>query len=113
MSKLLPQLFLVELTEHVKPEDVIINMVDPGLTKGTGLSRHASGLVRIAAKAFFEIAGRTVDKGAATYIDALLGHGPESHGCFLMNTKISPYVHPGGFSVSSKLIASPQIPSHI
>ena len=90
VSKLLPQLFLVKLTEHVKPEDVIINMVDPGLMKGTGLGRYATGLARIASKAFFGIAGRTVDKGAATYVDALLGHGPESHGCFLMNTEISP-----------------------
>ena len=90
VSKLLPQLFLVKLTELIKSDDVIINMVDPGLTKGTGLSRHASGLVRIASKAFFEIAGRTVDKGAATYVDALLGHGSESHGSFLMNTEISP-----------------------
>lgn len=90
VSKLLPQLFLVKLTEHIKSDDVIINMVDPGLTKGTSLSRDASGLVRIASKAFFGIAGRTVDKGAATYVDALLGHGKESHGCFLMNTEISP-----------------------
>lgn len=93
MSKLLPQLFLVKLTEHVKSDDVIINMVDPGLTKGTGLSREASGALLIASKAFFKIAGRSVEHGAATYVDALLGHGKESHGCFLMNIKISPYVN--------------------
>ncbi|KFY10662.1 hypothetical protein V491_07541 [Pseudogymnoascus sp. VKM F-3775] len=90
VSKLLSQLFLVKLSEKVKPDDVIINMVDPGLTKGTGLAREASGFIRIAANIFFGIAGRTVDRGAATYIDALLGHGKESHGCFLMNTEISP-----------------------
>lgn len=90
VSKLLPQLFLVELTEHVKSTDVVINMVDPGLTKGTGLARDAKGAILVASKAFFAIAGRPVDKGAATYVDALLGHGKESHGCFLMNTNISP-----------------------
>lgn len=90
VSKLLSQLFLVRLTEHVKPDDVILNMVDPGLTKGTGLARDAKGAVRVAAKAFFTIAGRPVERGAATYVDALLGHGKESHGCFLMNTEISP-----------------------
>ena len=90
VSKLLAQLFLVELTEHVKSDDVIINMVDPGLTKGTGLARDAKGAILVASKAFFAIAGRPVDKGAATYVDALLGHGKESHGCFLMNTEISP-----------------------
>ena len=90
MSKLLPQLFLVKLTEHVKSDDVVINTVDPGLTKGTGLGRDASGALLIASKEFFSIAGRPVGKGAATYIDALLGHGKESHGCFLMNTELSP-----------------------
>jgi NAD(P)-dependent dehydrogenase (short-subunit alcohol dehydrogenase family) len=90
VSKLLSQLFLVELTEHVKPNDVVINMVDPGLTKGTDLSRDVKGAMLVAAKTFFAIAGRTVDRGAATYVDALLGHGKESHGCFLMNTDISP-----------------------
>jgi NAD(P)-dependent dehydrogenase (short-subunit alcohol dehydrogenase family) len=89
-SKLLAQLFLVKLTDQVKPDDVIINMVDPGLTKGTGLGGDASGVIRIAGKIFNGIAGRPVARGAATYIDALLGHGKESHGCFLMNTEISP-----------------------
>ncbi|TAQ83721.1 hypothetical protein B7494_g7954 [Chlorociboria aeruginascens] len=90
VSKLLPQLFLAKLTEHIKSDDVVINMVDPGLTKGTGLNRDANGALLLAAKAFASIAGRSVDRGAATYIDALLGHGKESHGCFLMNTEISP-----------------------
>ena len=90
VSKLLPQLFLAKLAEHIKSEDVVINMVDPGLTKGTGLARDAKGVIWAASKAFFAIAGRPVDRGAATYVDALLGHGKESHGCFLMNTEISP-----------------------
>ena len=92
VSKLLSQLFIVKLAENVNPEDVIINMVDPGLTKGTGLSRHTKGATAAAAKVFFSIAGRPVDRGAATYVDAALGHGKESHGCFLMNCKIAPYV---------------------
>ena len=90
VSKLLPQLFLVKLTEHVKSDDVVINMVDPGLTKGTGLGRDASGALLIVGKIFNGITARPVNRGAATYIDALLGHGKESHGCFLMNTEISP-----------------------
>ena len=92
ISKLLCQLFIVKLAENVNPEDVIVNMVDPGLTKGTGLARDARGILGVAAKTFFSIAGRPVDRGAATYIDAVLGHGKESHGCFLMNCKIAPYV---------------------
>ncbi|TVY81758.1 Short-chain dehydrogenase/reductase tropG [Lachnellula suecica] len=89
VSKLLCQLFLVELAQHISADDVIINMVDPGLTKGTGLARDAKGVMRVAVK-IFNMAARPVDRGAATYVDALLGHGKESHGCFLMNTDISP-----------------------
>lgn len=89
VSKLLCQLFTVKLAAQVCPEDVIINMVDPGLTKGTGLSRDAKGLVGLGAKAFFSLAGRPVERGAATYVNAVLGHGKESHGCFLMNCKVS------------------------
>ncbi|KAI0132836.1 putative short-chain dehydrogenase/reductase family protein [Xylariales sp. AK1849] len=89
-SKLLCQLFIVRLTEHVASDQVIINMVDPGLTKGTGLSRDTGGVTAMAAKMFFSIAGRPVDRSAATYVDAVLGHGKETHGCFLMNCQIAP-----------------------
>ena len=93
VSKLLGQFFVVKLAGLINPDDVIINMVDPGLTKGTSLARDAKGGVALAAKVFFAVAGRTVDRGAATYIDAVMGHGKESHGCFLMNCKIAPYVN--------------------
>ncbi|KAF8857926.1 NAD(P)-binding protein [Acephala macrosclerotiorum] len=90
VSKLLAQLFLVKLTEHIKSDDVIINMVDPGATKGTGLSRDVSGLLLLLVKTMHAIAARPLERGAATYVDALLGHGKESHGCFLMNCEIAP-----------------------
>lgn len=90
VSKLLNQLATVKLTELISPDDVIINMVDPGLTKGTGLARDAKGAYGVAMKVVLSIAGRPVNRGAATYVDAVLAHGKESHGCFLMNCKIAP-----------------------
>ncbi|KAF4974941.1 hypothetical protein FZEAL_8204 [Fusarium zealandicum] len=90
VSKLVSQLFLVKLAEKISPDDVIINMVDPGLTKGTGLQRNATGVMGVVARSFFSLAGRPVDRGAATYVDAVFGHGKESHGCFLMNCQVSP-----------------------
>ena len=92
VSKLVNQLFIVKLADSVNPNDVTINMVDPGLTKGTKLSRDASGVIRIGASLFFNVCGRPLDRGAATYIYALTEVGTESHGCFLMSNKISPYV---------------------
>jgi NAD(P)-dependent dehydrogenase (short-subunit alcohol dehydrogenase family) len=90
VSKLLNQLFLVKLSERVPSDDIILNMVDPGLTKGTGLAREASGLVRAAIKVFNGVAGRPVERGAATYVHAVGELGRESHGCFLMNSKNAP-----------------------
>jgi NAD(P)-dependent dehydrogenase (short-subunit alcohol dehydrogenase family) len=90
VSKLINQLFVVKLADCVNADDVTINMVDPGLTKGTKLSRDASGLIRIGANLFFSVCGRPLDRGAATYIYALMEVGTESHGCFLMSNKISP-----------------------
>ncbi|KAF4999233.1 hypothetical protein FGRMN_2597 [Fusarium graminum] len=92
VSKLLNQLFLVKLCEKVNPNDVIINMVDPGLTKGTNLGGHheATGVAAALFKGFLSITGRPVDRGAASYTDAVCGHGKESHGCFLMSCEIAP-----------------------
>ena len=92
VSKLLCQLFVVKLAENVDPNNVIVNMVDPGLTKGTDLARNLKGVTAVVAKILFSVAGRPVIRGAATYVNAALGHGKESHGCFLMNCKIAPYV---------------------
>lgn len=89
-SKLLSQLFVARLTELVGPDDVIINMVDPGLTKGTGLSRDVRGPLWLVMKMFVASAGRPVSKGASTYVDAVVKQGKGSHGSFLMNCHNAP-----------------------
>lgn len=90
VSKLINQLFLVKLADLVNPDNVVINMVDPGLTKGTSLGRDAKGAFGVAVKGFLSIAGRPTERGSATYVDAVLGHGKDSHGSFLMNCKNAP-----------------------
>lgn len=89
-SKLINQLFVVKLAELVDPRDVIINMVDPGLTKGTGLFRDVGPVTRFVASLVLSIVGRSPAAGAATYVDAVLNHNEASHGSFLMNCKNSP-----------------------
>ncbi|KAL7922558.1 hypothetical protein ACQKWADRAFT_326772 [Trichoderma austrokoningii] len=90
VSKLISQLFLVKLADLVNPDNVIVNMVDPGLTKGTSLGRDVKGPLSFALKGFLGIAGRPAERGSATYVDAVLGHGKDSHGSFLMNCKNAP-----------------------
>ena len=88
-SKMLNQLFIVKLADQVNPADVTIALVEPGLVKGTSLSRDLTGMIAVAAKIFFGIAGRTPEVGAATYVDAALNHGAEVHGSYIVNCKVS------------------------
>jgi len=90
VSKQLGQLFLVKLTDYVKADDVIINMVDPGLTKGTRLAASLPIYLKPLYAVFLGVAARPVNRGAATYIDAAVIQGKESHGCFLLNCGIAP-----------------------
>lgn len=90
VSKLLGQLFLARLFSHVKPDEVILNMVEPGYTKGTLLDNGLTGAVSAIVKVMKGITGRPLDQGAATYFDAAVLQGKESHGCFIMNCEIEP-----------------------
>ena len=89
-SKLLGQLFLVKLLPYLRPEDVIVNIVDPGFCKGSELHRTTDGLVAAAVSMTKALTGRTPEAGAWTYIDAAVVKGAESHGCFCMDWKIAP-----------------------
>ncbi|KAJ6440728.1 short-chain dehydrogenase/reductase family protein [Purpureocillium lavendulum] len=60
VSKLLCQLLVVRLARMVDPADITINMVDPGLTKGTGLSRESEGLLGLINAAALAICGRLI-----------------------------------------------------
>lgn len=88
-SKALGHLFLTKLIEYVKADDVVVNIVDPGLCKGTGLHRDLGALENIIGVAK-SITGRTLEAGASTYVDAAAVRGKESHGCFLMDWEIRP-----------------------
>ncbi|KAF9767209.1 hypothetical protein IL306_000257 [Fusarium sp. DS 682] len=89
-SKLLGQLFIDKLAQHVDPNDVVINLVDPGLTKGTGLMDKGPWLMRILVSMVTRLMGRTLEQGASAYVDAAVIKGAESHGSYIMNWKIFP-----------------------
>ena len=96
VSKLLGHLFIVELVHYINADDVVVNLVDPGLVKGTDLQRFlsADGIIISFIAAFFycmkAALGRTVPVGASTYVDAAVVKGKESHGCYVTNWKVSP-----------------------
>ncbi|KPA35891.1 ww oxidoreductase [Fusarium langsethiae] len=80
-SKLLGQLFIDKLARHVDSKDVIINCVDPGLTKDTGLMDKAPIVIKVFMTIMTKLLGRTQEQAASTYIDAAIVKGEETHGC--------------------------------
>jgi len=89
-SKMLGQLFFVRVLEYLNADDVVVNLVEPGMCKGSGLHRDAKGIVGFILDAWKGVAGRTLEDGAWTYVDAAVVKGKESHGCFLMDWEIHP-----------------------
>ncbi|KFA78435.1 hypothetical protein S40288_06415 [Stachybotrys chartarum IBT 40288] len=90
-SKAIAHFWILKLVERVKSEDVIVNLVDPGLTKSTSLSRDYSVIGSLMFWILTTLLGRTTRVGASTYVDAAVVKGEESHGCFIMDGKIFPY----------------------
>ena len=88
LTKLMIQFFVTSLAEKVSPDDVIVNLVNPGFCAGTSLSRESSHpwLAKLFGSAF----GRTTADGAAAYIDAAVMKGKESHGSYVSDGMIKP-----------------------
>lgn len=94
-SKLLLMVFIRRLAQLINPDDVIINVCNPGLVAGTGLGRNGSSNPSFAEKyavpLFVRAMGRKVQSGASVYIHALLGEGKRGHGSFISDWTIKPY----------------------
>ncbi|KAB5585504.1 hypothetical protein GE09DRAFT_1234033 [Coniochaeta sp. 2T2.1] len=93
-SKLLLHLFMVRLAGHIDPEEVVVNLCDPGLCKGSGLNRDADGTF---AGWVFErikaVAGRRMEDGAWAEVDAVVGQGRETDMCFCVRSRFSRLVY--------------------
>jgi NAD(P)-dependent dehydrogenase (short-subunit alcohol dehydrogenase family) len=89
-SKLLGHLAATKLTPLVRADDVVLNLVDPGYCKGSGLHREAKGMLSMIVELSKQLTGRTMELGASCYVDAVAVKGPETHGCYLMDWKILP-----------------------
>ncbi|VUC27691.1 unnamed protein product [Clonostachys rosea] len=94
-SKLLLMIFINRLAQQIGPDDVIINVCNPGMVAGTGLGRNGSqnpGFVeKYLLPLFVKTLGRSVQSGASVYIHALLDEGKKGHGSFISDWDIKPY----------------------
>ncbi|ROT38905.1 NAD(P)-binding protein [Sodiomyces alkalinus F11] len=90
-SKLLLTFFAAKLAEHVDPDEVLVNMVNPGTTKGTSFFREFSTLSGMMVGVLQFLFARGVDVGATTYLDAAVARGKGSHGSFVSDWTLKPY----------------------
>ncbi|KAK9365531.1 hypothetical protein V1509DRAFT_632923 [Lipomyces kononenkoae] len=90
-SKMLGHLFFVRMLAYLNADDVIVNLVEPGMCKGSELHRGAKGGSAVFLHVFKALTGRKPQDGAWTYVDAAAVKGRESHGCFCMDWEIHPF----------------------
>lgn len=90
VSKLLGHLFMVKLAGYVRAEDVVVNIVEPGLCKGSQLNRESGGAVGAVMWIVKFLLGRTLEVGASTYVDAAVVKGKEAHGSYIADWEIKP-----------------------
>ncbi|KAK7987226.1 hypothetical protein PG996_006172 [Apiospora saccharicola] len=91
-SKLLLMCFLAKFKGLVDPNELTVNLVCPGNVRSTGLGRGMPGWIQTLTRWQKALTGRSVRAAAWTEVDAAVAKGAESHGCFIVDWKISPFV---------------------
>jgi NAD(P)-dependent dehydrogenase (short-subunit alcohol dehydrogenase family) len=90
-TKLLGQLFLVELTKRVASSTVTVTCCNPGMCYGTALAqREGPAIARGAFWVIQHIIGRSCSVGARTYVHAAVTLGEEAHGQYVEDTTLHP-----------------------
>lgn len=90
VSKVLLLLFGWKLADLVTPDEVLVNVSNPGMTGGTQFFAKSPFLVRKVVGLMQAALARTAETAATIYVDAVLGHGKESHGGFVSDWAIKP-----------------------
>ncbi|KAF1998495.1 NAD(P)-binding protein [Amniculicola lignicola CBS 123094] len=92
VSKTLVLMLVYTLSKLVSSDDVIINTVEPGLTRGTNLAGDSIPLLlRPIVPLVMPLIARSPEQAALTYYDAAVAKGKESHGCLWYNWEFSPF----------------------
>ncbi len=89
-TKIMGHMFVYKLVDYVSAEDVIVNLVDPGITKGTSFNRALPRAMKLLASVIMFGIARSVRDGASTYLDASVVKEKESHGRFIMDWELRP-----------------------
>ncbi|KAI0098014.1 hypothetical protein GGR51DRAFT_539460 [Nemania sp. FL0031] len=90
-SKMLVQLTMSQLVNHVPSSIAIINMATPGFCRGTGIAREMySPVIGFIASNVTRLFGRSAAVGARVIVNAAVKQGAESHGHCIGDCKIKP-----------------------
>ena len=89
-TKLMQLMFLVKLKDYVNPDDVVVNVVDPGFMRNAGLDRNIPLLVRTSLRLIRFLIGRDVKAGAWTYVDAAVVKPNSTHGSWMYHWAVYP-----------------------
>ncbi|KAI1842910.1 hypothetical protein JX266_010928 [Neoarthrinium moseri] len=90
-AKLMLLMFLVKVKDYANPDEVVVNVTDPGFMRAVGLDQHMPLIARFFVWLLRVAIGRSAEDGAMTFVDATVVKGKESHGSFLYNWKIAPF----------------------
>ncbi|KAF2654669.1 short chain dehydrogenase [Lophiostoma macrostomum CBS 122681] len=90
-TKLLLLMFLVKVKDYVNPEDVVVNVADPGFVKSAGLDRSLPAHVRAIFALMRSALGRDIKAAASTYVDAAVIKPDSTHGSWLSNWTVFPF----------------------
>lgn len=91
-TKALVLMMALKLSEIVSAEEVVVNVVDPSFAPGTNFFRGLPFAVRLLLRPLTALLGTTVNNAAWRYVDAAVSRGAESHGSFISDWEIHPYV---------------------
>jgi NAD(P)-dependent dehydrogenase (short-subunit alcohol dehydrogenase family) len=89
-TKGLVLLLTVKLSQLIRAESVIVNVVDPSFTPGTSFFRDLPLLARALIWPLTKLIGTSVNNAAWRYVDAAVARGKESHGSLLSDWEIHP-----------------------
>lgn len=81
-----------KLSQLTQTTNIVVNVVDPSFTPGTGFFRDVPFLMRALLWPLTKILGTSVDNASWRYMDAAVRRGSESHDSFLSDWVINPYV---------------------
>lgn len=88
--KALVLLFVSKLADYVDPEEVLVNVTNPSMTKGTQIFQHNRVYFQKMMGALNVLMGRSVEVAASNYVHSTVVLGKESHGSFTANWTIKP-----------------------